>query len=139
MKLGIVTKYTQKYVHMCICIYLFFNLFLQPRLYHLPSIVTKYMQKYLFIYSFFYQIFSSFTFQMLSPFLVSSPKVPYILPQPTHSCFLALAFPYIGAYNLPKTKGLSSHRWPTRPSSATYATRDKSSGGTGQFILLFLL
>jgi hypothetical protein len=46
--------------------------------------------------------FSLFTFQMLSPFLVSLPKIPYLLssppaPQPTHSRFLALAFPYTGA------------------------------------------
>jgi hypothetical protein len=65
------------------------------------------------------------------------PKVPYTLPspcpapQPTHSCFLALAFPCTGAYNLRKTKDLSSQWWPTRPSSATYAARDTSSGGTG--------
>jgi hypothetical protein len=31
-------------------------------------------------------------------------------------------------YNLPKTKKLSNHWCPTRPSSATYATRDTSSG-----------
>ena len=35
---------------------------------------------------------------MLSPFLVSSLKIPYHplppAPQPTHSHFLALAFPY---------------------------------------------
>jgi hypothetical protein len=37
--------------------------------------------------------------------------------------------PCTGAYNLCKTKGLSSHWWPTRLSSATYATRDTSSGG----------
>ena len=41
---------------------------------------------------------SSFTFQMLSSFLVSPPKPPYSIPspayQPTHSSFLALAFPY---------------------------------------------
>jgi hypothetical protein len=40
-------------------------------------------------------------------------KVPYTLPcpapQPTHARFLALVFPSIGAYNLYKTKGLSSH------------------------------
>jgi hypothetical protein len=39
-------------------------------------------------------------------------KVPYTLPYPvpqlTHSCFLALAFPCTGAYNLHKIKGLSS-------------------------------
>jgi hypothetical protein len=39
------------------------------------------------------------------------PKVPYTLPapQPTHSHFLALAFPCTGTYDLCKTKGLSSH------------------------------
>jgi hypothetical protein len=41
------------------------------------------------------------------------PKVPYTLPcpapQPSHSCFLALAFPCTGAYDLRRTKGLSSH------------------------------
>jgi hypothetical protein len=41
------------------------------------------------------------------------PKVPYTLPcpapQPTHSHFLALVFPCTGAYDLHKTKGLSSH------------------------------
>ena len=39
-------------------------------------------------------MFSSFTFQMLSQ---KSPKSsPYPAPQPTHSCFLALAFPCTG-------------------------------------------
>jgi hypothetical protein len=60
------------------------------------------------------------------------PKAPYTLPRPapqtTHSRFLALAFPCIGAYDLCKTKGLSSQWWPTRPSSATYATRDTALG-----------
>jgi hypothetical protein len=44
-------------------------------------------------------------------------KVPYTL----HSWFLVLTFPYTGAYNLCKTKGLSSQLWPTRPSSATHS------------------
>jgi hypothetical protein len=56
-----------------------------------------------------------------SPMPVSSPA-----PQLTHSCLLALAFPCTGAYNLHKNKGLSSHWWLTRPSSATYASRDTS-------------
>jgi hypothetical protein len=35
---------------------------------------------------------------------------PTLFPNPpTDSCFLALAFPCTGAYDLPKTKGLSSH------------------------------
>jgi hypothetical protein len=44
------------------------------------------------------------------------PKTPssYTLSNPpahqsTHSCFLALAVPYIGASSLHRTKGLSSH------------------------------
>jgi hypothetical protein len=49
--------------------------------------------------------------------------------QPTRSCFLALVFSCIGAYNLCKTKNLSSQYWLIRPSSATYAARDRSSGG----------
>jgi hypothetical protein len=55
----------------------------------------------------FYYIFSTFTFQMLSR---KSP-IPSLhpAPQPTHSHFLALAFPCIGVYVLPKTKDLSSH------------------------------
>ena len=71
---------------------------------------------------------SLFTFQVLSPFLVSPLKIPYPVPpppvlQPTHSCFLAQAFPYTGAQNLHRTKGLFSHWLLTRPSSATYVAR----------------
>jgi hypothetical protein len=63
---------------------------------------------------------------MLSP----KPPIPSPCPapQPTHSCFLALAFPCTGSYDLHKTKGLSSHWWPTRPSAATYATKDTALG-----------
>ena len=51
---------------------------------------------------------------MLSPFLVSPQKTPYPFPlppayQPTHFCIPVLAFPYIGASNLLRIKGLSSH------------------------------
>jgi hypothetical protein len=81
-----------------------------------------------------------FYFFLLDLFFIYSsnaiPKVPYTLspfpaPQPTHSHFLTLAFPCTGAYDLPNTKGLSSHWWPTRPSSATNATSDTAMGGTG--------
>jgi hypothetical protein len=61
---------------------------------------------------------------------------PCPAPQPTHSCFLALSLPCTEAYNLHKTKGLS---WPTRPSSATYATRDTSSGGYWLVLIVFPL
>ena len=70
-----------------------------------------------------------------------SPKPPISLPcpapQPTNPCSLALAFPCTGEYDLRNTKALSSHWGPTRPSSATYATRDTALGNTGYFILLF--
>jgi hypothetical protein len=71
-------------------------------------------------------IFSLFTFQMLSPFLISPLKTPYpISPppvqQPIHSCFPVLAFPYNGALSLHRTKDLSSHCCLTNSSSATYA------------------
>jgi hypothetical protein len=71
------------------------------------------------------------------------PRIKSLIPSPcpapqfTHCHFLALVFPCTGAYNLHKTKSLSSQWWPTRPSSATYAARDMSSGSTGYFILLF--
>ena len=45
----------------------------------------------IFLFLFFYYVFSSFTFSMLSP------KVPHTHPPnplPTHSPFLALAFPW---------------------------------------------
>jgi hypothetical protein len=54
-------------------------------------------------------LFSLFTFQMLS--LKSSIPSHCPAPQPTHSCLLALAFPCTGAYDLLKTKGLSSDWW----------------------------
>ena len=46
----------------------------------------------------FYLIFSSFIFQMLTTFLISSPKIPYAIGappnQPTLYGFLALVFPF---------------------------------------------
>jgi hypothetical protein len=58
-----------------------------------------------------------FSFLLLDIFFIyisnAIPKAPYTLPrpapQPTHSHFLALAFPCTGAYDLPNTNGLCSH------------------------------
>jgi hypothetical protein len=84
--------------------------------------------------------------QTLSWFLLwKSPIPPPPAHQPTHSCFLALAFPYTGATRLHRTK---DPLLPTRPSSATYAAGAMglhvyslvgglgpgSSRGTGWFI-----
>jgi hypothetical protein len=43
------------------------------------------------------------------PYQKSPIRSLHLAPQPTHSNFLALAFPCIGAYNLCKIKGLSSN------------------------------
>ena len=56
---------------------------------------------------------------------------PAPAPQLTHSHFLALGFPCTGAYDLHNNMDLSSHWWPSRPSSATYATRDTALGRGG--------
>ena len=68
---------------------------------------------------------------MLYPFPVSPLETPYPIlclpasmsdfPDPcTHSHLPALAFPYIEALSLHRTKGFSSHWCLTRPFSATY-------------------
>ena len=117
-----------------------------------------------FIYFCSYWVFYLFTIQMLSSFPFSPPEIPYpilyfpasmkVLPQPsTHSCLNILAFTYIGALSLHRTKGLSSHWCPTMPSSATYAAGAKgpsmctlvgslvpgSSGVFGWLILLLFV
>jgi hypothetical protein len=67
-----------------------------------------------------YWLFYLFTLQMLPLFPVSSLKTSYptpptpvsktVLSHPlTHSCLPNLAFPYIGASSLHRTKGLPSH------------------------------
>ena len=84
-----------------------FSLMLYMHRYHSKWEKCRVLQTDILFFNsvYFYYIFSLFTFQMLSAFLVSSLKIPYPLPtppahQPTHSCFLALAFPYTGAWSL---------------------------------------
>jgi hypothetical protein len=72
--------------------------------------MAKELYNYISIYIFIYSIFIRFFFIYISNVI---PKAPYNLPHPapksTHSRFLALAFPCTGAYDLHKTKSLSSH------------------------------
>jgi hypothetical protein len=59
------------------------------------------------------------------------PKVPYTFPppcSPTHSLPLLGPGVPLGHIKFARPRGLSSQWWPTRPSSATYAARDTSSG-----------
>jgi hypothetical protein len=76
---------------------------------------------------FFIRYSSLFIFQMLSLLGFSSEislSPPLLIAhQLTHSHFLALTLLYTRASNFHRTKGLSSHWWPTRPFSATYAAR----------------
>jgi hypothetical protein len=67
-----------------------------------PLDLTLIHNVYLFLKIYFLIRYFLFAFQMLSPFPVSSLKIAYLLsptpaPQPTHSHFLAVAFPYTGA------------------------------------------
>ena len=65
----------------------------------------------------FYWLFYLFTFEMLSPFSLSLQKTLYPIScpsasmqmltySPTHSCLIALAYPYLGSLSLHRVKGL---------------------------------
>jgi hypothetical protein len=106
-----------------------------------------------------YFLYLHFKCYPLSWFPLWKFPIPFPLPlllwgwslhQSTQSRFPILAFPYTGASSLHKTKSLSSHWCPTRPSSTTYSDGDMgsslvgglvpgSSGESGWLILLFLL
>ena len=62
-------------------------------------------------------------------------KVPYNLPLPFPPPPIPTSWPWrspvLRHIKFARPSGLSSQWWPTRPSSATYAVRDTSSGDTG--------
>jgi hypothetical protein len=62
-----------------------------------------------------------------------SPLYPHptLLPYPPTPTSWPWHSPVLGHIKIARPRGLSSQWWPTRPSSATYADRDTSSGGTG--------
>jgi hypothetical protein len=59
-----------------------------------------------FIFNIFIRYFLHYILNAIPKALIPSTNPA---PQPTHSRFLALAFPCTGAYDLRKTKGLSFH------------------------------
>ena len=82
-------------------------------------------------------LFPLFTFQMVLPFLVTPPKIPYPICPPClqtvpHIHFPDMAFPYTGASSLHRSNGLSSHWCLKWPSSAT-----KVAGAIGSLCLVF--
>jgi hypothetical protein len=63
------------------------------------------------------------------------PKSPLyppsaLLPYPHTTTSWPWHSPVLGHITFARPQGLSSQWWPSRPSSATYAARDTSSGGT---------
>jgi hypothetical protein len=78
-----------------------------------------------FFLKYFYWVFSSFTFLMLSQKSpIPSPQLPYP-PTPT---FWPWHSPVPGHIKFASPMGLSFQWWPTRPSFDTYAARVKSPG-----------
>jgi hypothetical protein len=55
----------------------------------------------------------------------------HTLPYPPTPTSWPCRSPVLRHIKFARPRGLSSQWWPTRPSSATYATKDMSSGGTG--------
>jgi hypothetical protein len=78
-----------------------------------------------FLHIFFIYVSNVIPFTLETPYLILPTLASMrMLPNPpTHSCLPALTFPYTGASSLHRTKGLSSHWCPKRPSLATYATK----------------
>ena len=89
------------------------------------------------IFKFFIRYFKIYT-------LNATPKVsfnlpPDLLPYPPTPTSWPWNIPVLGHIKFARPRGLSSQYWLTRQSSAKYAVRDMTSGGTGWFILLFHL
>jgi hypothetical protein len=76
--------------------------------------------------TFFYYVFSSITFPMLSQ--KSPPPCPPPLPYPPIPIFWPWRSPVLGHIKFACPMGLSFQWWHTRPSFDTYAARVKSSG-----------
>jgi hypothetical protein len=74
--------------------------------------------------SYIYEVFSSFTFPMLSQKSpIPSPQLPY----PPTPPFWPWRSPVLGYIKFASPMGLSFQWWPTRSSFDTYAARIKSS------------
>jgi hypothetical protein len=60
---------------------------------------------------------------------------PTLLPYPPTSTSWPWHSLVLGHIKIARPRGLSSYWWPTKPSSATYAARDPSSGGWGCWLV----
>jgi hypothetical protein len=77
-----------------------------------------------FIRYFVYLLFKCYPENSLYP-------LPILFPYPLTPTSWPWHSPVLGHIKFVRPRGLSSQCWLTRPSSATYAARDTSSGGTG--------
>jgi hypothetical protein len=105
-----------------------FSPYLRPLILSFPSTVQSqalaFFPPHLLLDIFFVYIFKCYPESPLYPPPALLPYPPTPASWPWHS-------PVLGYIKFARPRGLSYQRWPTRPSSATYAARYMSSGGTG--------
>jgi hypothetical protein len=70
-------------------------------------------------------------FKVFSHFLFHSFPTSALIPYPSNTISWPWQSSALGNIKFAIPRGLSSQWWPTKPSSATYAARNMSSGGTG--------
>jgi hypothetical protein len=87
----------------------------------------------MFFFLIFFQIFIRYFLHLHFKCYPESP--PYTPPPPLSYPTTPTSWPWCSPVlrhiKFTRPRGLSSQWWPTSPSSATYAARDMSSGGTG--------
>jgi hypothetical protein len=84
---------------------------------------------FLNFFQFFIRYFLHLHFKCYPESSLNPP--PTLLPYPPTPTSWPWCSPVLGHIKFARPRGLSSQWWPTRPSSATYAARDMSTGGTG--------
>jgi hypothetical protein len=87
---------------------------------HMPKnfMISFFIRYFLYLYFKCYPKSSLYNPPALSPYQPNPTSWPW-------------HFPVVGYIKFARPSGLSSQWWPTRSSSATYAARDMSSGGSG--------
>jgi hypothetical protein len=88
-------------------------------------LVSSFIHSFIFLFRYFLYIhFKCYFESSLNP---PSALLPYLLTPAS----LPWCSPVLRQIKFAIPRGLYSQWWPTRPSSATYAAKDTSSGGTG--------
>ena len=122
--LGLVKMLSQSVRGLFVFLVVYFFLIEALKFYEVPFGDSRFFSFLLF----FFWIFSPFTFQMLSQkFPIPTPALLSYTLTPTSWPWLS---PVLEHIKFAKPSVLSSQLWPTRPYSATYTARDRSSGGT---------